>query len=157
MRLGHLLFFFILVLTGCDQNRVYHEYVDFNERYWLTSSKPEFTFKIEDAGTAYNIYCNIRNSTEYPFSRLFVNFSLADTAGHQLQQKLLNEFLFEAKSGKPLGKSGLGDLYDHEFLLLKNYKFNQGGAYKIQFEQYMRTDTLKGIVSVGLAIEKATD
>ena len=62
--------------------------------------------------------------------------------------------LFDAKTGKPLGKSGIGDLYDHRFILLNNYKFKNKGKYRIVFEQFMRMDTLPGIMAVGLRVEK---
>jgi gliding motility-associated lipoprotein GldH len=146
---------FIVIMASCDDQRVYQEYNDFDQRYWLVNEQPSFEFTINDTATAYNIYCNIRNSTVYPYSRLFVNYTLQDSSGRELQKKLLNEFLFEAKTGKPFGKSGLGDLYDHQFTMIKNHRFQKAGTYRVKFEQFMRQDTLDGILSVGLRVEKA--
>lgn len=143
-----------LVSSACNQNRVYHEYVDLDDRHWLVNTKPEFTFTVEDTLSRYNVYCNLRNSTHYPYSRIFIRYSLQDSTGAELQKKLLHDYLFDAKSGKPFGRSGLGDLYDHQLLMLNNYQFKHSGPYKIQFEQFMRTDTLAGVLSVGLAVEK---
>ena len=67
----------------------------------------------------------------------------------------MGEYLFDAKTGKPSGKSGIGDLYDHRFLLLQNYQFPKPGKYKIVLEQFMRMDTLPGIVAIGIRVEKA--
>lgn len=147
---------FVLAMASCDDQRVYQDYRDFKSRYWVASEQPSFEFSINDTATAYNLYCHIRNSTVYPYSRLFINYSLQDSSGNELQKNLLNEYLFEAKTGKPFGKSGLGDLYDHQFLIAKNKHFQKQGMYKVKFEQFMRTDTLEGILSVGLRVEKAT-
>ncbi len=65
----------------------------------------------------------------------------------------MNEQIFDQKSGEPLGDSGLGDIYDHQFLLMKNYQFVAPGKYKMVFEQYMRADTVQGILAVGVRVE----
>jgi gliding motility-associated lipoprotein GldH len=145
----------LLLLAACDNKGIFHEYVDYDDRYWLVNQPAEFKFAIDDTTASYNLFCNIRNSTRYPYSRIFINFSLSDTTGKQMQAKLLNDFLFEPKTGKPFGKSGLGDLYDHQIPIVKNQTFPKRGEYKVRFEQFMRTDTLNGILSVGLSIEKA--
>ena len=146
-----------LVLSGCNDNSVYQEYIDFDDRYWIVKEKPEFSFEIRDTVSTYDIYCNVRNTTMYPNSRLFVNVSLTDTTGKVLQEKLVWDFLFEPKTGKPLGKSGLGDLYDHQIPVLKKYKFRKAGVYQMQLEQFMRTDTLAGVTSVGVSVERSCD
>lgn len=144
-----------ILLSSCgDDARVYEQYNDFESRYWLVQDKPQFEFSIPDASIKYTLYADVRNSVSYPWSRFFMNYSLMDSAGTELKKDLVSEFLFDAKSGKPLGKSGLGDIYDHEVVLLKDYQFAKAGKYKMSFEQQMRTDTLQGILAVGLRVEK---
>jgi gliding motility-associated lipoprotein GldH len=145
----------IVLLIGCGDGKVYQEYRDFDQRYWLVSDTAQFRFTIDDTVSRYNVYCNIRNSTQYPYSRIFLNFSLSDTLGNNQHKALLNDFLFDPKSGAPFGKTGLGDLYDHQLSILSNYKFNRSGPYLVRLQQFMRTDTLEGIVSVGIGIQKA--
>ena len=147
----------VLILSGCNENRIYQEYIDFDERYWIVQEKPEFSFEIKDTLSAYDIYCNVRNTTMYPNSRFFVNVSLADTTGKLLQEKLVWDYLFEPKTGKPLGKSGLGDLYDHQIPVFRKYKFSKAGVYQMKLEQFMRTDTLAGMISVGVSVERSVD
>jgi gliding motility-associated lipoprotein GldH len=152
-----LLFLVLSVLFfSCDQEKVYHAYVDFEERTWLSNKVPQFTFTIEDTTQAYNVYCNLRNTTRYPYARIFIQYSLTDTLGNKLDERLLHDYLFDAKTGEPRGSSGLGDLYDHRLTILKSHTFRTRGPYRIRFEQYMRTDTLTGVVSVGLGVERAT-
>jgi gliding motility-associated lipoprotein GldH len=148
------LFFAAFVLCSCDDSKVYQQFADFEDRSWYVSDKPKFEFNIDDAQSSYNVYWNVRNSTQYPYARIFVNFILRDSSGTMLHNKLLNEVLFDTKSGEPSGVSGLGDLFDHRSNVIANYKFPGKGPYTVEFEQFMRTDTLGGIISVGLEIEK---
>src|SRR3989337_3583634 len=145
---------FSIFLISCDQTRVYEQNVDFSQGYWLISEKPEFDFVIDRSIDKYTLYGNIRNSVSYPYARIFFNYYLLDSAGNELEKKLVTQYLFDAKTGKPFGSSGLGDIYDHQFELLKDYRFKYPGKYKLKFEQFMRTDTLQGILAVGLRVEK---
>lgn len=155
MRLFWIAIIIAILATGCEDNRIYEQYTDFEEGYWVVTNKPEFEFVIDDSNAKYTIYGNVRNAVSYPWSRLFMTYYLQDSLGNVVHKSLTNDYLFEAKSGKPLGTSGLGDIYDHRLLLLTNYQFQKPGKYKVKFEQYMRTDTLQGILAVGLRVEKS--
>ena len=153
MRIFFLPAFLVFLLLACDERRVYEDSQDFGERTWKVVDKPQFEFAIKDTVKRYNLYCNIRNSLEYPYARLFVHYALRDSAGTELQKKLISGFLFDQKTGQPQGSSGLGDVFDHQFLLLSDYEFKQPGKYRLELEQFMRMDTLQGILSVGVRIE----
>jgi gliding motility-associated lipoprotein GldH len=155
MKVFHALLIAGLLLSACHDNRVYEQISDFDNRQWISAEKPQFEFFIDDISHRYNLYSDIRNSVSYPYSRFFFTYYLQDSTGTDLQKQLVTEFLFDAKTGKPFGKSGIGDLYDHRFLLLENYQFPNTGKYRVVFEQFMRMDTLPGIMSVGLRVERA--
>lgn len=143
----------VLFLLACNDNRVYEKNVDFDSRDWIVNDKPEFEFEIQDTLQTYNLYCNVRNSLEYPFARIFITYYLQDSAGAVLDKKLVRQLLFDDKTGEPQGDSGLGDIYDHRISLKANHRFPYAGKYKVAFEQFMRTDTLSGILAVGLRVE----
>jgi len=142
-----------MIFFSCDDNRVYEKNADFNTRYWLVSEKPEFEFEI-DTLQSYNLFCNVRNSLDYPYARLFITYYLQDSSGTVLEKELVRQLLFDEKTGEPKGDSGLGDIYDHRIPLKLNRKFPYSGKYKIAFQQFMRTDSLPGILAVGLRVEK---
>ncbi len=150
---------FILILTigstifSCETNRVYETNHDFEDRSWKVNEPQEFEFRIDDTGKKYNLYYNIRNSLDYPYSRIFVTYHLQDSVGNELQSKLNTQDLFDQKTGTPFGTSGLGDLYDHRFPLLSNHEFKFQGKYKLKLEQSTRQDTLKGVLAVGIRVE----
>lgn len=143
-----------LFLLSCDENRLYEKNFDFDSRHWIASEKPEFEFEITDTAQPYNIYCNIRNSLDYPFARIFVTYYLKDSSGFVMEKELVRQLLFDDKTGQPQGESGLGDIYDHRIALRKNHRFPYAGKYTIAFEQFMRTDTLSGVLAVGVRVEK---
>ena len=148
-------FLFAFVLISCDKNRIYEVNHDFDDGTWKITETPEFEFIIKDLGKRYTIFYNVRNSLDYPYARLFVNYSLRDSTGAELSKKMVSEFLFDQKTGQPFGSSGLGDVYDHRFPLLKEFEFKYQGKYKLTLEQFMRTDTLPGILAVGARVEMA--
>ncbi|MDL5050872.1 gliding motility lipoprotein GldH [Oscillatoria amoena NRMC-F 0135] len=143
-----------VILIACDASRVYEQNHDFTNRWWTVSEQPRFEFSISDTTVPYALYLNVRNESVYPYANLYVTYHLLDSAGKELHQKLITGFLFDKKSGKPLGQSGIGDIYDHRFLLLNNHVFPYSGRYTMRFEQFMRADTLKGILAVGLRVER---
>jgi gliding motility-associated lipoprotein GldH len=155
MRITGILIFIGLLMVACDDQRVFEKYVDFEDRYWLVNEKPAFEFEITDPQKKYNIYANVRNSLSYSWTNLYVNYSLTDSTGTPLKKNLMNEPIFDQNSGEPFGESGLGDIYDHQFLLMKDFQFSTPGKYKMTFEQYMRADTLQGILAVGVRVEQA--
>lgn len=151
-----LFFLLVLLVCSCDRERLYEKNHDFAERAWLSNDSPAFDFEVTDTVKTYNLYCNIRNSVEYPYSRIFINYSLQDSSGTSVSKNMISAFLFEEKTGKPVGSSGLGDVYDQQVPVLKNYQFKTPGTYSMKLEQFMRTDTLAGILAVGFRLEAAT-
>ena len=143
-----------LILSACDNSRIYETNKDFTERTWKAADTALFIFNIKDPGR-YNLLYTVRNSLDYPYSRLFVTYQLQDSTGKKLEKKLVSGYLFEEKTGRPTGDSGLGDLYDHRFPLINNYQFQQPGKYRLTLQQFMRTDTLEGVLAVGVRVEKS--
>lgn len=150
------LFLGLLFLGSCDPNRIYEYNYDFNSRAWLVSEKPGFEFFISDPGKTYNVYYNVRNNINYPYARLFVQYTLKDTLGTQLNKELLTAYLFDEVTGKPFGSSGIGDIYDHQFPMLTNFRFPHRGQYIIKLEQFSRQDTLRGVLAVGVRVEESS-
>ena len=145
---------FMLLLTGCDPNRVYEQNVDFAEGNWAIDNAPEFTFDIKDTSHAYNIYFNVRYSLQYEFYNLYLRHQLIGPEGEQVSSDLHELLLMDDKTGKPLGK-GSSDMYDLQTLALKNVTFSKIGTYKIRLIQYMRRDPLPHVQAVGVRVASA--
>ncbi|GAB3706317.1 hypothetical protein GCM10027592_39680 [Spirosoma flavus] len=144
----------LALVASCDSNAVYKEYTDIDEGKWFIKNAPSFTFQIDDASVPYNIYYNLRNSLSYGYYNLYLTRYLRDESGKELESRLDELILMDPKTGKPNG-DGLGDLFDHKFLMKRNYRFPKPGKYTMQIRQYMRQDPLLNILSVGITVEKA--
>lgn len=143
----------VLFCIACDTNRVFEDNQDMENNFWHQEDPVEFNFRIEDPEISYNLYTNFRNASAYPYHNLYYQYTLEDSLGNEILSKLQNINLFDPKTGEPLG-SGLGDLFDHQQLMLEAYHFPAAGNYAVTFQQYMRTDSLPMILSVGLKVEK---
>ncbi len=144
----------MLLLISCDSLRVYEKNVEIEKQQWFKDSVVILDFEIQDIKTAYNIYFNIRNASTYPYHNLYITYTLTDSTGQTLETELIDHNLFDPIMGTPLGTSGLGDIFDHQFLILENYRFNYRGWYYLKLEQTMRIDPLIDILAVGCRIEK---
>jgi gliding motility-associated lipoprotein GldH len=154
MRKLVVFFCVVLMIAACSDNRLYEDYVDFDDRFWAVSEQPGFEFEIADPAATYGLYCNVRIAEAYPYSDFNFRYTLSDSTGNVLNKQLVVKDVFDRKSGKPFGESGLGDIYDHQVELLKDYSFKSPGKYKITLEQFMRTDSLQGVLAVGVRVEK---
>lgn len=149
----------IALVTGlfaCDSNRVFEENVEMTDGIWVADSSVIFKFEIKEPKRKYNLYYNLRNTISYPFQNIYVNYTLGDTLGNVIAEELINKDLFHPKTGKPYG-SGLGDIFDHQFLIMKDYQFDEPGIYSLKLEQYMRRDSLPDVLSVGARVEWASE
>lgn len=142
------------MIAGCDSNRVFEKNVEFRDRSWKVAAPAKFEFQIIDASKKYNLLMDVRNSIEYPYARLFVNYNLKSDST-SLSKELISVYLFDQKTGEPFGTSGIGDIYDHQFPIFENYTFKKAGTYEMNFQQFMRQDTIPGILAVGLRVELA--
>ena len=144
---------FVLIVS-CDSSRVYEDFNDMEEAFWHLDSIQTFRFEIDDTTRSYNLRSTFRNASSYPFYNLYFQYTLEDSVGNVLRQGLKQVDLFDPKTGEPYG-SGLGDLFDHSFVLEEDYTFESAGSYTLSFKQYMRRDTLPFILSVGARVEFA--
>ena len=143
-----------IALVSCDEIRLFEENKDLKDNQWLLQDTIAFTFTIRDIGKDYNLLCNIRNTSDYPYARLFLNYSLRDSTGTTLSTELKSLYLFDSKTGQPFGNGGIGDVFDHRLMLLENYRFKYNGRYTLSFDQQMRLDTLGGISAIGFRLEE---
>lgn len=145
-----LLFF----LFSCTSNAVYENYEDIPDNEWAFQNPVSFEFVVDDASTVYSVDYYVRNTLDYPFNNLYVNYSLENAKGDTLRSSRHESILFDQSTGKPFGKTA-GDFYDHEFALFPEFTFPDTGTYTFTMKQYMRVDTLQHVYAVGLKVAKA--
>lgn len=150
-----LLFLMLLLLISCDEKRVFDEYKSV-ENNWKKDSIVTFSFNQKDTTSAYNLFVNIRNNNEYPFSNLFLIVSLQQPGGltkvDTLQYEMANP------DGTLLGQ-GLSDIKENKLFYKEKLKFKKIGIHKISIQQAVRktgtisNQSLQGVLDVGFRIE----
>jgi gliding motility-associated lipoprotein GldH len=151
------LFLFVLLgllLTACsDPGVALDETATFNEAGWIQKQPIRFNVEVADSMRSYSAFVVVRQNNAYPFYNLYFSPSILDAKGTTIQKGLAEAILYDPKTGKPKG-AGFGDIYEKKFLVYRALTFPKPGKYQIQVAQAMRVDTLAGLVSFGLRLEK---
>ena len=145
-----LLIFFCIY--GCDAGKVIDKNIDIPQHIWNVNFKPSFEAQITDTTSFYDVYVNLRHTTYYPYSNLWILITTRFPNGKKAEKRV--ELTLADKDGKWFGDC-LGDICDVQIPIQKNAYFEHTGNYTFQFEQIMRTTDLPLVMSVGFSIEKA--
>jgi gliding motility-associated lipoprotein GldH len=149
----YLSLFFLLGILGlqsCKKAALYDKNLEINDGNWSIAQKPQFLVSIEDTLQNTDVYINLRNSSCYPYSNIFLFINTTFPNGKQARDTL--ECILANDKGQWLG-DGLGDIWDNRILFKKNVRFPQKGVYTFEFEQAMRLDPLPCISDIGLRLE----
>lgn len=140
---------------SCDDKRVFDEYKSVGSA-WHKDSVVSFNLPELDSTKKYDLFLNIRDNNNYPFSNLFLIVSLEKPNGYTKVDTL--EYEMAAPDGTLLG-NGFTDIKESKLYFKENVKFR--GKYKLHIKQAVReggkvpgVTQLEGITEVGLRIEK---
>lgn len=145
------LILFPLLFQSCDTHRLYEKNIKIPDGIWAHDNIIRFEVDVEDTLGTVNMYVNVRNTSLYPNSNLFIFITTVAPSGHSIRDTV--EVVLADDRGKWMG-SGLGDIWDLQQLYKENIRFAQQGKYLFEFEQAMRAENLPFILDVGLRIEK---
>ncbi|MCX6273067.1 MAG: gliding motility lipoprotein GldH [Bacteroidetes bacterium] len=154
LRIMSLLCFIAMLSAGlwsCDKSRVFDESSRIRNAEWNRHWPVFFQFPIQDTNALYNVYLQIRNTTDYPFSNLYLFLSTREPDGTKGRDTV--ECILAGPDGKWTGQ-GPGKLKANKLLVKKGMRFQHRGTYQIGIEQAMRTEVLTGIADVGIRVEK---
>jgi len=141
------------MLAACTGGVVFEENQAIPKGVWKASKKLEFRVNIEDLNTAYDMFLNLRNGTEYPYSNLYIFMTTHYPIGRSELDTL--QFLLADKAGKWYG-TGLGDIKSSSVLFRYRLLFPMQGEYRFVLEQAMRKEELQGVWDVGLRVAKTS-
>lgn len=150
---SRIIFLLVLLtsLFSCDSNKIYEEYIEVESGTWKKENIATFEFEATDTIERHNLYINVRNTGNYPYSNLYLFVTMQGPDGNVLKDTM--NCVLADNSGKWLG-SGIGDLWDLRIPYIGKFKFAQKGKYVVSLEQAMRVENgLEGITDVGLRVE----
>jgi gliding motility-associated lipoprotein GldH len=144
-----------VVFVSCDKTRVFDEYKSVGAA-WEKDSTVTFVLPEIDTTKAYNLFVNLRDNDDYPYSNLFLIVSLDEPGGLTKVDTL--EYQMADAEGNLLG-NGFTDIKESKLIYKENAKFKKG-QYKIHIKQAVRetgkvqgVKSLKGVTEVGFRIE----
>lgn len=143
-------------LTACTDAVVFQEDAEVPSGRWVRNWQPEFTFNIGDTLSPHDLYLDLRHTGDYPYSNFYSFITLTTPGGERHTDTV--ECTLADPTGRWFGK-GTGFIFSDRFRAHVLYKlrdrFPQAGEYRLRIEQAMRTDTLDGIIDVGISVERS--
>jgi len=147
----------LVLLFSCQKPNIYDKYYSINNNKWDINKPIDFKVDIKDSLTNYNLFVNIRNNNQYPYSNLFLVVSTY--FDNTISEIDTLEYQMANPEGQWLG-TGFTDVKENKLIFKINYKFPKKGNYKFSVVHANRKNGdltsdkfLKGITDVGLSIE----
>ncbi len=123
---------------------------------WQSDYKPVFYFDITDSLATYNLYFLIRHTEAYPFSNIWLRFSIKGPQDSVAKNQQI-EIPLAQDNGIWYGRN-MNEIWEQRMPIATergpNILFPNAGRYTIQFEHLMRVDPLPEVMNIGLRIEK---
>ena len=149
-----------LVISSCDSNRIFDEYKTVPNQ-WHKDLIIEFEITPPDSTNVYNLFVNLRNTSAYRYSNLFLIVEMNFPNGKIMKDTI--EYQMTKANGEFLG-TGFSDVKENK-LWYKGHEapfiFDESGDYLVKIQHAMRAngqvngvENLEGITDVGFRIEK---
>ncbi len=138
-----------VIFVSCNTKTVFDQSVQLPSEGWYKNDAVSFNVNISDSLTNYIFGLNIRNTTDYRYSNLYI-FLITEFPNGNISHDTI-ECILANKEGKWLGK-GWGNIKENKIILKSGIRFPLAGNYKFLIHQAMRVDTLTGISDMGLNI-----
>lgn len=148
----------LIALSSCQPDRFYARYQSLPEG-WKAGEALRFELRATDTTQAYDVFIQLRNNEQYPFSNIFLLVNMEFPDGQVVADTL--EYEMAAPTGEWLGK-GFSAIKESELWYRERVRFPDTGQYTIAIEHAMRSngkekgeEILKGITEVGISVEKS--
>ena len=136
--------------TACENNILYEKQQAINNSVWQYNDVKTFKFKSFDSIQPVNISLNLRTTTDYPYSNIWLKTTFNYPNGNA-DTSTVEYFLCEP-SGKWLGQVS-GTVIENKALLTQGYLVDTG-FYSISIQQAMYENSLPEVLDVGLKVER---
>ncbi len=151
-RLILLIFLAVTGFTSCqDTQTITDNNFEITGRNWSYTEKVQVPVIIENPDLQYNLYVNLRLTSKYKYSNIFLLIHITGPDGKKITER--KEFVLALPDGEWLG-SGSGNLYSYQIPFKENYKFPVKGNYVVELEQNMRDNPLDYVSDAGVRVEK---
>lgn len=139
-----------LFFSSCDPKMEFDKFLEIPENSWKWDQEIQFPVNLTDTGSIYNILIQLRHTTEYPLSNLYMFVDVKGPSGREMKDTI--NFTLSENNGKWIGK-GVGNIREIAYLYKRNTKFPEAGEYLFSIEQAMRLPEVP-VAEIGLRIER---
>ena len=148
----------LLLFYSCNREVTFSQYSPIEKALWYNGQVVSLEIPVTDTVARYNLFINVRNNANYPYSNLFLITRMTFPDNKQVTDTL--EYEMADAKGNFLG-SGFSDVKENKLFYKENIRFAQSGNYLFEVKQAMRKrneiegiNPLEGITDVGISMEK---
>jgi len=145
------LFTNLIIFSGCDRSVIFERNTNIDPAGWNYETEIVYTQHIADTTSLFDIYINVRNYTDYPYSNLILFFTTEFPDGRQFKDTV--ECVLADRTGAWTG-SGFGRIKSNSFHFRKDVWFPLEGEHTFRIGHGMREEYLQGIKDIGIRIVK---
>ncbi len=138
-------------LLSCDGNKIFEENQGFENNTWLSEDVKTFSFNVTDTISPINLFVNLRTTTDYAYSNIYV-FLYSEFPNGTSDKDTL-EFLLAQSDGKWLGDN-TGTVVEFRGQIAAGGRFSVAGDYTFKLQHAMREESLPEIIDIGFRAEK---
>lgn len=140
----------VILLSACDSDMVYDHYMSTENGMWKWNDVGVFEVEMTDTLALHNIYLQVRHTTDYPMSNLYMFVNVKGPGGQLLRDTV--NMILATPEGQWIGK-GTGRLRELRLLYRSQTRFNIPGSYTFSIEQAMRKAELP-VTDLGVRVER---
>ncbi len=151
--LYRIIFFSLCIsfIWACQSGVVYRQKQSIPPDGWHYKDGIHFDVDIQDTLSLHALYLDVRNTTDYAYSNLFLFMEIEFPDKRVIRDTL--ECLLANRRGQWTGR-GFGNTRTNRFLFRDDVWFPTGGTYQFRIYQGMRHEQLEGVSYVGIRIRK---
>lgn len=137
-------------MLSCQSDEfIYENNQGFNDNTWTYGDAKTFDIEIKDSLIPVKLFINLRTTTDYPYSNIYMFLHSHYPNGYEDIDTL--EFFLADPMGNWLGDLS-GTIIENRALISKGI-FETPGVYSYTLEQAMRNDSIPELLDVGVRVE----
>lgn len=139
------------IMAGCGRQTVFQDSSAIPTEGWNANHLLHFEMSLSDTVPLHELYLLVRNTTDYPYSNLYLFLDIEFPDKHWIRDTL--ECMLVQRDGQWTGK-GFGKIRSNQFLFRDDVWFPTPGSYRFRIQHGMRDDVLLGISDIGIRLDK---